>query len=305
MIRVLTIDGGGIRGIIPAFLCKEIERRTGQAIHELFDLIVGTSTGGIIALGLVNPQEEKMKSSAEKMVMLYEEQGAHLFSPKNKLGNFLRPKYHSLRLEKILREYFGEIKLSQAVKPVMVATYDIEHRRPFLFKSWKTQKKQNLDPLMRELARATSAAPTYFSPARVEGLTLVDGGLYANNPSMAAYAAAKRLWPKDNEVLLLSLGTGAVRASYLYERINNWGIARWARPLINCVFESNSESTDYIMHRVLQKGNYLRLQCQLPLKNESLDNTSPDNIRYLKIYAQQLIDARHDDLKAMIEKLKS
>src|SRR5215216_918932 len=111
-VRVLSIDGGGIRGIIPAMILAEIERRTGKRIWELFSLIAGSSTGGIIALGLTKPLEDGQPYTAADLVGLYETEGEHIFSRAvwhraRAVGNVFEEKYPSTGVEEVLERYFG------------------------------------------------------------------------------------------------------------------------------------------------------------------------------------------------------
>src|ERR1051325_2796857 len=169
--RILCIDGGGIRGIIPAMIIADIERRTRQPVSELFDLIAGTSTGGILALALVKPgDDDKPQYTAEDVIRLYETQGRRIFSRSLlhrvvSLDGLANKKYQSGPVEKVLEEFIGEAWLSDALTDVMVTSFDIELRDAFFFRSYRAQKnKEKFDYLMRDVARATSAAPTYFEP---------------------------------------------------------------------------------------------------------------------------------------------
>jgi len=304
MKRILAIDGGGIRGIIPARFCQQIEHLANTRVCEMFDLIAGTSTGGIIALGLVRPAEEDFVQGAESLLSLYEKKGSEIFSnPKRFIGNLRRPKYNAKALERAIYDYFKEVRLSQAVKPVMVTCYDIGLRRPIVLRSWEAEKDSGKDCLMREAARATSAAPTYFAPASINEQTLVDGGIYANNPSAVAYAEARQLWPNE-EIMLVSVGTGSIIAEpHLYNEAVNWGLARWAQPLINYVFEGVSASTHNVLSQLLPKNRYYRFQPTLREENSSLDNATLKNIDQLKTFAQGLIVDEQENIEQMVEVL--
>ena len=175
LIKILSIDGGGIRGIIPALVLYEIEKRTGQPIAKLFDLIAGTSTGGILALGLVKPNKNGTPQySAKNLEELYENEGKTIFSSTichkiKSLDGLLDEKYPSSRIESVLKKYFGDTHLSEALTNIIVPSYEIEQRTPWFFKSFnaKDTNKKNEDFLMRQVARATSAAPTYFEPCKI------------------------------------------------------------------------------------------------------------------------------------------
>ncbi len=165
MKKILSIDGGGIRGIIPAMVLAAIEERTNKTIAESFDLIAGTSTGGIIALGLTKDDGNgKAQFSANELAELYEKRGKEIFSRSlwkgiTSVGTLAEEKYPHQNLEKILEEYFGNEPLGSALINVLISSYDIQNRTPCFFKSWRDEWKT---VEMRHVARATSAAPTYF-----------------------------------------------------------------------------------------------------------------------------------------------
>ena len=168
MYKVLSIDGGGIRGVIPAVLLEHIEKKTGKRIAELFDLIVGTSTGGILAIGLTVPGARGVpKYSATEMLALYAERGTEIFARSfwrgvTSLGGALDENYDHRPLERILKEYAGDATLRDCVKPVVITSYDIERRQPYFFKTRKALRTKDRNHFLRDAARATSAAPTFF-----------------------------------------------------------------------------------------------------------------------------------------------
>src|SRR5262249_30465394 len=153
------------------------------------------------------------------------------------IRQLVRPKYPVTGLEEVLARYFAGGKLSESLTNVLVTAYDIEHRAPFFFKSMKAKAApigENLDFKLEDVARSTAAAPTYFAPAKVTTLdqsaryALIDGGVFAGNPAMCALAEAKkRLVREDDEILLVSLGTGKCDGPIRYDRAKNWGALQW------------------------------------------------------------------------------
>lgn len=199
-IKILSIDGGGIRGLIPALILTEIEERTGKKISELFDLLAGTSTGGIIAVGLnVDDPQTGKPYSAQKIAGLYEENGQKIFQKKHlvpAVGSLLDESYYHHGLEEVLESYFGDAELKSTRTELLITSYDIEHRKPFYFLSREAKLNPHQENFhLRDIARATSAAPTYFEPHPLSNrhykhLALVDGGVFANNPALLAYSEA-------------------------------------------------------------------------------------------------------------------
>lgn len=309
--RILSIDGGGIRGIIPAMVLAEIERRTGRRISQLFDLIVGTSTGGILALALVKPGEKRRPHyTAGDVVQLYENQGRRIFSRSVlhqvfSLNGLVNKKYQSGPIEVVLEEFFGDALLSEALSNVMLTSFDIQLRDAFFFRSYRAKADKDYDYLMRNAARATSAAPTYFEPELVEkgskAYALIDGGVFANNPSMCALVDAMREFNHGlEEIFMVSLGTGSETKRPLeFKNVKNWGVVNWAQPILTIVFNGLSDTVDFQTNLILNRAgtpeHYHRLQVELPKSLYRLDNVSASNIRSLKQRAEKFMEKSESD----------
>jgi patatin-like phospholipase/acyl hydrolase len=302
-INVLSIDGGGIRGIIPATILTEIEARTGKRISQLFDIIAGTSTGGILALGFVKPKEHGSKEPAYTgvdMIEMYEKYGNLIFPKRrlSKLGKIFRSEYPTTGLENMLETYFGDARLKDALSTVVVTSYDIENRMAFFFRSSNAKIariQESYDFPMKSVARATSAAPTYFPPAKIpkgvpsaEYWNLIDGGVFANNPAMCAYVEALGVNP-EAEICVVSLGTGATVPTSYAVKADKWGLAGWARPIITITMEGPGNTVDYQLTRLLDTRDYYRFQTQVDEDSAILDNASPANIQRLKDLARKTI----------------
>jgi patatin-like phospholipase/acyl hydrolase len=314
-VRILSIDGGGIRGILPAMLLAWLERKTGQPVSQLFDLVAGTSTGGILALGLVRPNADgKPAYSAEEMAALYEREGDNIFSRTlwhklASLGSLGDQKYPSQGVEEVLHRYFGETKLSESLSSVLVPSYEIERRVPFFFKSHSARRKATHDFPMWQVARATSAAPTYFEPARIDASragdywALIDGGVFANNPAACALVEARTQFPEADEYVVCSLGTGTLTRRIAYDDARRWGLARWAKPVLNIVLDSVSETVDYQLQQLLPTGSYYRFQSSLQRGSEQMDETSAGHIRGLRLLGEKLVRDNSNTLATLAGKL--
>ena len=306
-VRVLSIDGGGIRGVIPAAVLAEIERRTERTVPELFDLVAGTSTGGIIALGLTAPGEGGApRWRAADLLELYRREGEHIFSRSvwqriRTAEGVLDEKYPADGLEAALLRYFGDARLREALTPVLVTSYELELREPFFFRSGRAAADPRYDYFMREAARATSAAPTYFEPPQLvneadgERYALVDGGVFANNPAMCAYA---EILAEDRaaEVMMVSLGTGQLNRPYHYEDAKDWGLLGWARRIFDVVLDGVSDTTDYELEQLLGPERHARLQIELVGASDDLDDATPENIANLERKAAELIAAQDAEI---------
>ncbi len=287
---ILSVEGGGIRGIIPAIILAEIEKRTRRTIAEIFDLIAGTSTGGIVVAGLCRKDERgNPQYSANDLVELYQEYGAYIFKSsffrRSILSWFNCAQYPHKNIESVLDKYFGEDILKNTLSKVLITSYDIHNNRPFFFKSWKEGNIKLKDAL-----RAATAAPTYFMPKHLKinqiKRVLVDGGVFANNPAACAYASGKRLFPND-DILLLSIGTGRRDRSIANSR--RFGKIGWIKPLLNVMFASSLDAVNYQLDQVIA-DKYIRIQSQLKIASPDMDNITSKNIKSLQQEANAMIE---------------
>lgn len=301
--RILCIDGGGILGLIPAVILAEIEARAGKLAGQLFDLVAGTSTGGIIASAAA------AGIPASRVVDLYRQRGREIFSKSlwHRLATgwgLWGPQYGAKGIEVALADVFGDLMLSDCTAELLVPAYDIGARAPLLFKSSKAREPRR-NCFLRDVCRATSAAPTYFPPARIASqagdmATLVDGGLYANNPAALALPQAAKAG-RLGEVFMVSLGTGDINQPYLYSDAKGWGLAQWARPLIGCMFDGQSDVSSYGCG-VLLGSRYVRLQPALA-KEQAMDDVSETALETLGAVARGLIAERDAELDRICEML--
>jgi predicted acylesterase/phospholipase RssA len=309
MKKLLSIDGGGIRGIIPATILAEIEQRTNRPAASLFDLMAGTSTGGIISLALSRDGGGGVpKYRGQDLVDMYVNRGMEIFSRSfwqgvSSVAGLTEEKYSQCPLEEILKEYFDDVPLGQALTKVLVSSYEIETRSPFFFKSWRDENNQ---VLMREAARATSAAPTYFEPAqfRVAGqkLALIDGGVFVNNPAMSAYSEARRLFPEETAFLIVSLGTGQLTRPIPFEEAKDWGKVQWALPILNVVFDGVSAAVDYQLRQIVGE-HFFRFQIALDTANDDMDDASPANLAALKCEACRILETQSAEIDQVCQLL--
>ncbi|UXX40489.1 patatin-like phospholipase family protein [Wolbachia endosymbiont of Oryzaephilus surinamensis] len=289
---ILSVDGGGIRGIIPTIILAEIEKRTRRTIAEIFDLMAGTSTGGIVVAGLCKKDKQgNPQYSANDLVELYQKYGSYIFKSsffrRSILSWFNCAQYPHKNIEFVLDKYFGDDTLQSTLNKVLIASYDIHNNCPFFFKSWKEGNIKLKDAL-----RAATAAPTYFIPKHLKidqiERVLVDGGVFANNPAACAYASAKRLFPND-EIILLSVGTGRTDRSIKYANSRKFGKIGWVKPLLNVMFASGLDCVDYQLEQVID-DKYIRIQSQLKVASTEMDNITLKNIKFLQQEASKMIE---------------
>ena len=322
VVKVLSIDGGGMRGVIPAMVIAEIERLTGKPAYGLFDLIVGTSTGGILGACLVTPAEDgSPKYSGKKIVRLYEEEGPKIFS--NSLwhrilsgGSTVDAKYPPDGADGVFTNLYGELRLTDTLTQVMFPSFELEMGVPYFFKSSDAKKDPTKNFLLRQAVMATTAAPTYFKPYVIESsdltllkhLVFVDGGVVANNPAMCAYVEAKSMFPDAEEYMLVSIGTGNFAAKQLYEDSKRWGAAQWVNPLLKILLTGAIDTVDHqlkVLHATPadKLNHYYRFQLPITGGEGALDDASETGLHKLELMAENLIRDEHHGLDAAAELL--
>ncbi|HEX9981598.1 MAG TPA: patatin-like phospholipase family protein [Flavobacterium sp.] len=337
-IRILSLDGGGIRGIITCVILKYIEEQLQKIdspnakLGDYFDLVAGSSTGGLLASILLFPDKNKKALfSVQEALDLYSTKGENIFNVSfwdhavNLFGLFSE-KISCRNLEKQLESVFGKLELKDLTRPSLITSYDIGARRAKFFTSHEADSLlENF--YVKDICRATSAAPTYFEPAKIKSLygqefTLIDGGVYANNPALCAYAEARKIafskifndpekpdYPNINDMIIISVGTGEVLKPYSFEKFENAGKIRWISPLIDILLSSNVETVHYHltkMYETLAKRNcknYHRLLPQLQNASPEMDNTSPRNIYDLIQAGLSYVDANREMLNDISKKL--
>jgi uncharacterized protein len=337
-ITILSLDGGGIRGIISCAILQYIEQQLQQQDHpeaklgNYFDLIAGSSTGGIITSVLLFPNENKTaKYSINKALDLYTNNGVDIFSVNfwqqllNPFG-LLNEKISELALEKYLSSFFGNLELKHMIKPCVITAYDIQHRCVKIFNS--TDGIIPLDNFyVKDICRATTAAPTYFEPVQItsqygQKFSLIDGGVYANNPALCAFAEAKKIpfgtvledsnkpnYPDVNDLIIVSLSTGVRNIAYPYKSLKNAGKLKWVTPLIDMLLSANAEAVDYQLKQmfnslgIVNRRNYYRLNPKLEEAASAMDNVSTSNIEALLQDGLLYIEQNKKTLDQIVKKL--
>ena len=265
--RILSLDGGGLRGLITARLLARLNVQPQIAGWlDTVDLFAGTSTGGILALGLA------CGKTPEEICTLYQQRGGVIFDDSlwdnvRDLGKTVGADYSSKGLKAELKAVFGDLQLKDILRKVAIPTFDLDNEEVAAKRTWKPKIFHNFkgadsdgEQLVASIALYTSSAPTYFPSA--DGY--IDGGVYANNPSIVALAQAisRRNQPAEratlDEVVMLSLGTG-VSLTYIKGQALDWGYAQWAQPLISVLMDGVAGISDYQAQQLLD-DRYHRLQ---------------------------------------------
>ena len=314
--------------MITARILQDLKSRTKRRIHELFDLIIGTSTGGILAAGLARPRTGHFSDpcTAKELAEIYSERGREIFNRSfwkgvTSLGGYSDEKYDAASLENILEDTLGDAELKDTVPDLIVTSYDIERRSPYLFKTSKARAGESgRNHLLRHVARATSAAPTYFEAFLLDSAqwtgenshrrALVDGGVFANNPSIIGLSEAPSSGAVMNEILLCAVGTGINDRKIQYEEAKDWGPLGWAKPIISVMMDGMSDSAHYHARKLLPDSSgdpeaqrYFRFDIPLEEALDDLDAVHRANISALLGEADKIITRQVDELVRLAQLL--
>lgn len=313
-INLLSIDGGGIRGLIPLHFLYVIENLTGKRIPDLFNLVGGTSTGAIVACGLSlkasnnggnGPASNLYAYSASDIIEAYQAKAQTIFSGNG--WSWFESRYSSAGIEATFQEWFGNGDLSACAVPLVIPTYDIHSFQPVFFKS-----RYFIDPQsthhhlvkslkIKDILRATTAAPTYFpafewQPREGRSLKLIDGGLFNNNPGISVLMEMLSFpefygidLKRIDQVNVLSLGTG--RSMEANQAPQKGGMWHYRQAALDIAMYGNTQASDYLLKELSTdaqsllnvKINYLRMSPDIDVQKYSeLDCTDPEAFRYFR-----------------------
>ncbi|GMY28616.1 patatin-like protein 2 [Fagus crenata] len=295
LVTILSIDGGGVRGIIPAtilaFLESQLQELDGEdaRLADYFDVIAGTSTGGLVTAMLTAPDENIRPLFAAKDIMpFYLEHCPKIFPQKSGLCGAIErvfrslggPRYDGQYLHKIVRETLGETRLHSTLTNIVIPTFDINHLQPTIFSSYEVKNFSSLDARLSDICIGTSAAPTYLlayhfknqdNEENVREFNLIDGGVAANNPALLAINQVTKQVFKENpdffpikpmdygRFLVISVGTGSPKAEQKYnaKKAAKWGTMDWlihggSVPIVDVFTHASADMVDLHIAVVFQ-----------------------------------------------------
>jgi len=307
--RILSFDGGGIRGVMSAVWLARLEDKLKDNAGKHVDLLAGTSTGSILACAVA------VGIPAAKILDMYENRGREVFpATASRLWDrawrtfqqgVSAPKYNDNGIREVLIDVFGDARLGDLPpSPVLIVpTYNTLTRQAVVIKSNSSEFKSL--PLW-EVAKASSAAPVYF-PAHIARIhdadaPLIDGGVVANNPTNCAIAEGVKLCKNQSKATSLanfivgSFGTGQATRQISIREAREWGGLEWVLPVIDVLMDGASDAVHYVSSQLLTKKNYIRLQTELSEAYDDMDNASKTNINALKSMAYRYLkDQRGED----------
>lgn len=309
--NIISIDGGGIRGIIPAVILKELEKclqkyKPHAKLGDYFDVVAGTSVGSIIAglLAITDPYG-KAKYSANQIAELFITQASQIFNETfteyvQSASGWNGPMYSSRNLEKLLEDELGNLRISQLKKDIVIPTTNLEDAKVKLF------TREGDDFYLKDVIRASTAAPTYFAPAFIDykghSYVLVDGGVLMNNPAMAAYAYTEKKGVTNVTLISISCGNGDL--NYASKATAGWGKLHWIVPLINLQITGGAltvHDTLMTLFSITGESHYVRMNPKLVHAKPDMDNTSAENILNLVKDAEDYVKCINlDEIVKMI-----
>ncbi|KAK9946544.1 hypothetical protein M0R45_012005 [Rubus argutus] len=315
LVTLLSIDGGGIRGIIPGtmlnFLESELQKLDGEGarLADYFDVIAGTSTGGLVTAMLTAPDENNRPLFAAKDINKFYLEHCPKIFPQDSCNfdclpcttvtdaitmvkAFRGPKYDGEYLHKIVKEKLGDIRLHETLTNVIIPTFDIKRLQPIIFSSYEVKKNTSIDALLSDICIATSAAPTYLpahhfetensTTGQVREFDLIDGGVAANNPALVAISEVSKEIHKGNpdfftmkateyaRFLVVSLGTGSAKCDDKYDAQN---AAKWG------IWDALHSEKNYLR---IQDDNLDKILC-------SVDIATKENLKNLVKVGEELL----------------
>jgi len=324
--RILSIDGGGIKGIVPAVvllhlekLLKQLSNNQNSRIHDYFDLFSGASTGAIIIAGLLSPDKNnRPKYSPEEILDLYLENGhiifnSSLFQEIKSVSGIVNVKYDPDGLESVFEKYFGKSELKGLLKPSLIPVYDLSRGKNYFFRQQKALTSPRHNFYVKDLLRGATSALSYFPPAQIstvngrEHRCFIDGGVFANNPALSAYAEFRyhnsQLHAKNT--MMLSLGTGRKTTNLDCEVTANWGAAEWLYQGSYLTSNAVASASDYQLNAVYDnKPNYLRLDASFDdEQSSSMDNTDKEYLDYLISLGESIVKEKQSEINTFAEEL--
>lgn len=315
---VLSIEGGGIRGLMAAYWIQQLEEQVGVPASTMFDVFGGTSTGSLLVLGLNTPDAVgKPRFSGKTMVQLYQEKAATIFARPwghfvSSVAGFVGSKYPATGLKEVLMGAVGAAQLSETIKPCVVPSYDLTHNAPVLFSSSEAKINPDADYLVRKVAQASCAAPLYFPPTHFKldergKASLVDGFFWAMNPARLALREAKRLNPKKvGQIHLVSFGTGESHRAPMHEQLKGLSMTAWISRILYGVTDGARQEVHMALDEELNvpgaQRRYFHFQPTIDFAHQNMDNATPENMTYLLGIAQQMVTT--DAFKELVILLK-
>lgn len=317
-----------MRGLISAYVLASLESRLqncsgnpNAGLADYFDLIVGTSTGSIIGSALLLPNKRGVKRyTAEQIVKLYLEQGNRIFETSlwhsiKSFKGIIDAKFSDAGIRQVLKQHFKDVELKDLIKPCLFPAFDLTANRIFFFRRLKAKLQAQHNFLVRDVVRACTAAPVLFPVAEIRSRVnriyhLIDGGVYAYNPTLCAYAEARKLFPpiRANNILMLSVSGGTGNELQLdNDEFEDWGAWDWIKVIQHIAFTGQAEVVDYELKQLFltceNKDQYLRISPKMGKEILESDNAEEENLIQMSNIATRLIAQNQNALDSFVSLL--
>ncbi|QGR02266.1 patatin [Ehrlichia ruminantium] len=288
---ILSIDGGGVRGIVAATILQAIQKKINKPIADIFDLIAGSSVGSLIGAALCLKNNNGMhKYSVSDVLDILLHSSGRIFSnsiTRKVISVVAGPMYSDENLNATLQEVFGDTTMNDLMLNFMVPSYDLYSNRTVMFRSW-IEKYRSVK--VRDVARAAVGAPTYFTPYELvvnnKKELLIDSSLVSNNPIIEAYAAAQVLYPGET-VYCLSVGCGTINMDFSH--VQN-SLLYWGSKIIFVIVDAGLDAVDYKMERLIKASDkYFRMSGDIKYATHDFSDASPVNIGNVQKDAQRIL----------------
>ena len=298
-INILSITGGGMRGLVTLYEMKALEDKLDRPLSEYFDYIGGTSTGGIIASMLA------FGFDIQQTINFYEKHGPKIFEKKFFRWGLLRPKYDDRYFNKITRQTFKGLKISDSSVNLVVPAYDIDNFTKRIFKSYDTREEVD----MFDVIRSTASAQTYFKVHSFDGANFIDGGMVINNPSQLLFIEAlyKIRNGEAKGINIVSFGTGRKDTDIKVSKRGK-GKLFWAKPTIDILLNEQARTTDYYLNRIvgtLGSGSYFNIEPILNRSSKDIDDASKSNLAAMRLDGIESAEKHIKIINKVAEKLES
>lgn len=269
--NILSLDGGGVKGLIVLEQLITLERELGTSIKNKFNLISGTSTGGIIAVLLA------LGLTPSELLKLYTIHSDNIFKKRFLRFGIFRPKYSDEFLNNVIKNYVGDKTLKDLDIDVIITGYNASTNQKIIFKSRNAKIDTKYNYTLFDVIRSSVSAPTYFKPHKIGDEYFIDGGMVINNPSMISWTEALK-YNSDEKINILSFSTGRIKINF--SKIINGGVLSWTKPTVAILLKEQSKTTDYHMNELFKRepGVYVRCESIVDKSNGKIDDASNENI---------------------------
>ncbi|MEM6614744.1 MAG: patatin-like phospholipase family protein [Cyanobacteria bacterium P01_C01_bin.72] len=313
MKKILSIDGGGMYGVIPVEVCIAIEDKLGKSLKQTFDLFVGTSTGSLISAAALRGLQgvNRPGMSAEEIRNIYLGSAEKIFGAgaKNRaqfdipiLNEGKYPKYNPSGLMGVINEVFGSGAFAEMedTEKLIVTAYNVTDRKPHLFTSWGSDNTT----LIKDAVMASSSVPKTHPLHEINGSYFTDGGVFASSPALLAYSEAKARWG-DEELVLVSLGTGIPKVVPETGKPDD-NISWWLKNIFKIFLDGQEESVDNALTNIANnpsnKLTYFRFDCEVEGKKGA--ETEVKVLEKASEIMRTELSNRAADFSQMINKLR-